>query len=444
MLKPRVFLPWRKRNGKRVRDTVYHGRYRLDGDASPTQVSLRTTDRRVAESKLRAIVEEAERERAGILPPKLMRESVARPLRDHLDEYVADLRARGRVKRYWNPVRYRVLKLIEVCRWSTSRDVSTDSFVTWRARQADLAAKTLNEYLAAARGLLNWMVRHGRAPLNPLSSVGRVDTRGRETIRRRALTVDQMRALLAAAPERRAVYLVAAQTGLRRGELAALRWSDVVLDGEDPVVNVRASTAKNRKAAALALAPEVVTELRRLQAVARRDRPVFDRMVPKMPTFKADLERAGVPFIDSEGRRVDFHALRHTLGTNLSRAGVPLRVAMELMRHSDPGLTMKTYTDVAKLPLREAVNALPRFMGDVADVEGVATRAKRDGGTRKRSPLAVQTGHARSRRGRSDTHRRENPSRGEVVSSAGAGTPSHNETERIEECRRRESNPHAL
>ena len=59
----------------------------------------------------------------------------------------------------------------------------------------------------------------------------------------------------------------------------------------------------------------------------------------------------GIPLTDERGHRVDFHALRTTYITRLQRAGVSPREAMELARHSDMRLTMKTYTDVAQLPL---------------------------------------------------------------------------------------------
>jgi integrase len=68
-----------------------------------------------------------------------------------------------------------------------------------------------------------------------------------------------------------------------------------------------------------------------------------------------------VCYFDQQGRRVDFHSLRLTFGTNLVLSGAHPRVVQELMRHSDIRLTMKLYTDVSKLPMREAVAALPSF-----------------------------------------------------------------------------------
>ena len=88
---------------------------------------------------------------------------------------------------------------------------------------------------------------------------------------------------------------------------------------------------------------------------------VFPERVPAMKVIRADFKTAGIPLVDERGHRVDFHALRMTYITRLQRAGVSPREAMELARHSDMRLTMKTYTDAAQLPLAATVRGLPSF-----------------------------------------------------------------------------------
>jgi len=88
---------------------------------------------------------------------------------------------------------------------------------------------------------------------------------------------------------------------------------------------------------------------------------VFPERVPVMKVIREDFKTAGIPLVDERGHRVDFHALRMTYITRLQRAGVSPREAMELARHSDMRLTMKTYTDAAQLPLAATVRQLPSF-----------------------------------------------------------------------------------
>jgi integrase len=61
---------------------------------------------------------------------------------------------------------------------------------------------------------------------------------------------------------------------------------------------------------------------------------------------------------------MDIHALRHTFGTHLSKAGVTPRVSMAAMRHSSLDLTMSVYVDPVLLDVGAAVDALPTFSAD--------------------------------------------------------------------------------
>ena len=96
---------------------------------------------------------------------------------------------------------------------------------------------------------------------------------------------------------------------------------------------------------------------------------VFPERVPAMKVIRADFKTACIPLEDERGHRVDFHALRMTYITRLQRAGVSPREAMELARHSDMRLTMKTYTDTAALPLAATVRKLPSFNDTQIDTQ---------------------------------------------------------------------------
>ena len=65
---------------------------------------------------------------------------------------------------------------------------------------------------------------------------------------------------------------------------------------------------------------------------------------------------------------IDFHALRHSFGTNLALAGVPVKVCMDLMRHSDVNLTMKLYAHTLVQDRARALDALPDLDRSTVDV----------------------------------------------------------------------------
>jgi integrase len=355
-----VFKPKRRRKGELVEARLYSGKIRLDGDECASVVPLRTTDRQVAVKRLHDEIRRRQREAEGLAVPRADSETLSQPFKEHLESFLRDLRANGRAP--LTLVRYSTVipRVLRDVGWQTLRDADAQSFTEWRARQ-ELRPKTLNDYLGALNALLNWLVKQRRIAANPLQSVEKVAL-VRDVSYRRAFTVDEARRLLAAAPASRGiVHLTVLYTGLRGAELRGLRWSDVQLEGPAPHVLVRASISKNRRATCLPLRPELVEALLRFRGQTwSADAPVFPS-VPRTRAMYRDLAKAGIPLADSNGRRVDFHALRHTFGTYLSASGVPPRHAMELMRHSDLKLTMKVYTDAELLPLSQGVDLLPTF-----------------------------------------------------------------------------------
>ena len=354
-----LYKPKRKLNGKRVVSRLYSLKLRLHGENRISQIALGVSDRQVAEEKARQIVQEREKELNGLLPPKLQRDAAQTSFTKHIKDFTGDLGAKGRNERYVIETEFKLTTLADECGWQQVKGVTADSFVKWRSTQTK-AKKTLNEYLGTAKGLLNWMVKQGRIVANPLAAVQRVETRGMEKFQRRAYTDEEMKALLNMAGPQRVLYMMAALTGIRHGEFKELRWGDLNFNPEKPSVMVRASVSKNHNQACLPLHPALVKEL-----LAFRPEKVsagallFGGLVPKSKIFRQHLAAAGIAKKDSQGKVVDFHSFRHTFCTNLHLAGVPLREAMELMRHSDARLTMSIYADSSLFALRPAIEKLP-------------------------------------------------------------------------------------
>jgi integrase len=360
-----VFKRRRKHKGKVETSQSYYARYRLDGDFIIKTVCLDTSDKQVAEQRLNELIREKERERAGIIAPKLQRDSAKQNFEKHLTDYLADLKALGRSTSYSGHVASRVRRIVAECRWNYPADLSADEFVSWRAKQTEMSPKTMNDYLNSINALLNWMEKQGRIASNPLKNITKVNIRGRQQ-QRRAFTDEEFYRLLAVADKQRLLYLTAAYTGLRLGELRQLVWGDLNLTHERPHMKVRASTTKNKRDATLPIHPSLLNELAKAKPQNVDDaKPVFDgtHHAVSARRFVKDLETAKIERIDSMGRKLDFHCLRYTFATLLARCGVSQRLAQELMRHSDPRLTANIYTDVTCLPTFEAVHELP-WLGD--------------------------------------------------------------------------------
>ncbi len=176
-----------------------------------------------------------------------------------------------------------------------------------------------------------------------------------------------------------ALYSVALTMGLRQGEALGLRWRDVDLELGYLRVSkqlqridrrlqlVEPKTARSRRT--IAMPPSVVAALR-----DHRDRQDADRKAAGKRWSESDfvftgpegapldgsaiskqfhrlLERAGL-----EQRR--FHDLRHSCATLLLAQGVSPRVVMDVLGHSQIGLTMNTYAHVIPELRREAADRM--------------------------------------------------------------------------------------
>jgi integrase len=331
-------------------------------DGKIEDVSLGTSDKQVAEKRRAELLREKQHERDGLILAKPLRDAAQRKLTEHLEDFLGDMRRRGKSEKYLANLEHRNGTLISGCGWDTAKDVSSDSFQTWRRGQADLSAKTVNDYLEAVRCFFNWLTKNGRVLVNPLASVEKVRTVGQETRQRRAFSNEEMHQLLAVVPaDRKAVYLMAVHTGLRRSELAALKWGDIHLEAIVPFVQVRASTTKNSKPVTMRLHSDIANALSPLAGTNGSNELVFKRF-PRIERFQRDLKAAGIVYRDVSGQFADFHSLRKTFCTNLAKAGVPSRVAMTLMRHSDRRLTDKIYTDENLLGTSSAIEAIPSYV----------------------------------------------------------------------------------
>jgi len=341
------------------RGRIYWFKYRAQGETgAPVCLSLGTSDKQSAERLRMDKLAEFERERAGILAPKALRDGAHKLLTEHLQDLLADLEKQGQSEKYLANIDHRVGVLIQQCGWRTAKDVTADSFQTWR-KGIQLSAKTLNDYLEAVRRLFTWMEKQGRVAMNPLRVVEKVATAGRQTRVRRAFSEQELRQLLAVVPaDRFAVYLTAVNTGLRRRELTLLRWGDLHLDAVQPFVYTRALTTKNKKRDLIRLRDEVVAALLKIRLNDAGDADnVFPRF-PRIERFRRDLVKAGVQYKNEHGY-ADFHSLRNTFCTNLGNAGVQPAIRQALMRHSDSKLTERIYTDTHMLATWAAVEKLP-------------------------------------------------------------------------------------
>jgi integrase len=339
------------------------GRYGIDYiDGHGRRVrKMVARDKSVANKMLGDAIKASEKVRAGVLvaDPR----EAKKPFQGHVDDYLADLKRRGRDEMYRYIVKRHLENAAEGQGWDCLRVCTARSVSDYLRKLADedLSAKTVNTHRADLAAFFGWAVRNGLMEANPCDQVHKSAVKADK--KRRALSVAECRALLAASPEdRRRVYLFLIYTGLRRSEAAAIKWAHVRLEGPAPCLELPASLTKSGRAESLPLVPALVEMLKEVRGSAKDGDHVFDE-IPSMEKFREDLAAATIEEVDARGRQVVLHSLRHSLATMLAASQVPMAVAQRIMRHRDIRLTAEVYTDEQLLPLSAAMAALPTLTG---------------------------------------------------------------------------------
>lgn len=226
-------------------------------------------------------------------------------------------------------------------------DIAPIHIERWRA-SLPVGPRMKNKLLVELHGIFKRARKMYGLERNPAAEVEHLRVPAKCDID--VFTPEEVLALVRAAADEQdaAVYLTAAFTGLRRGELIALRWRDVDFAGS--LVRVRASYAagtltspKSGKVRAVPMAPQVATAL---AALGQRERwvgeedLVFPGEEGGYPDGSALRRRYLVALKRAGLRPLRFHDLRHTFATRVIARADIVRV-QEWMGHADIQTTRK-------------------------------------------------------------------------------------------------------
>jgi integrase len=243
---------------------------------------------------------------------------------------------------------------------------------------AGLSPYTVRNHHALLRRVLNQAVRWGLLARNPATVVSAPRIEHEEV---HPLSPVEARAFLAAVTGDRlsALYVVTIALGLRQGETLGLAWADLDLD--EGILTVRKALQRvdgayalgepktRRSRRTIAVPAEIVAQLRahRARQLAERLRagelwggdrwglvfmtetgqPMSGAVVTHR--FQAVLKKAGLP-------RQRFHDLRHAAASFMLAQGVPMRVVMDVLGHSEIAVTANLYSHVMPELQRDATN----------------------------------------------------------------------------------------
>lgn len=242
-----------------------------------------------------------------------------------------------------------------------------------------LSLATIRHVHAVLHKALADAVRIELLPSNPADRVAlpRRDLRDDAPATVQAWTVEEARRFLrhTHGDDHGTLWAVALGTGMRRGELLALRWHDVDLD--DRLVTVTGSLSEHR-----GQTRRKATKTNRVRRLYIDDRTAAalerEAHTRRPPAATASPHLADLVFTDADGaplspqrtthrfrrlvRRLDdvptirLHAVRHTHATLLLQAGVPIKVVSERLGHATIAMTLDVYAHVLPAMDREAAD----------------------------------------------------------------------------------------
>jgi integrase len=233
--------------------------------------------------------------------------------------------------------------------------ITPERIEAWRSglgadRDRPLSNRTRNKSLTILGGILERARKVHRLPTNPARDVEKLRERWDAT-RFDFYSPEEVAALVRAAASEQdaAIYLTAAFTGLRRGELIALRWRDV--DFDRSAIRVSASfanrqltTPKSGHGRAVPMVPQVAEVLAKL---SQREYATADDDLVFPGDFGTYLDGSALRrrFVAAQQRAglrpIRFHDLRHTFGTLAVRGAESIVELQAWLGHAEVRTTMR-------------------------------------------------------------------------------------------------------
>jgi site-specific recombinase XerD len=360
-------------------------------------------DKTAAQAMLNGLTRHVEREKAGLVDPT--DEQRKRPLALHVAEFENYLANKGVMPKQVGEAIRMLKRMIAHGNWKFIANISASDALDFlgQLRRDGLSAQTYNHHLKAAKQFTRWLVRDRRNPHDPLVHLSRLNVSADRRHDRRALSAEEFRRLIEAARassvtvenvsglDRAMIYVLAAWTGFRKGEIGSLTLQSLRLNDNPPTATIDACYSKRRRRDMQILHPELVRQLREWLATKddiKPTEPLFpisgrvpggiDRKTYKMverdliaardqwidegktPDEKLARERSDfLCYCNHAGLFADFHSMRHLFITSLERAGISPKMAQTLARHSDIRLTLGVYTHVGLNDQTIAIESLP-------------------------------------------------------------------------------------
>ena len=248
--------------------------------------------------------------------------------------------------------------------------------VTEDTSHLSLSNQTVRNIHTLLRQCLDQAVKERRLPYNPIDGC-KPPPKVKSEIK--VMPPEKIGLYLKAADERGVLpmFFLELSSGLRRGELLALLWSD--LDMKNLTISVTKQVA-GRKGALVVSTPKTKNSTRTV-AISRQVAELLaaeHAKHPDNPYMFPSPVTGNMYYPDSVGRmhkrllkkagieKIRFHDLRHTFATLALQNGVDIKTLSSILGHYSAGFTLDTYGHVTQKMQRDAAVKVGRFMKQAA------------------------------------------------------------------------------
>ena len=254
---------------------------------------------------------------------------------------------------YKSKLNKHILPFFKSIRYSNVNETKITDFIKLKIRE-NLSSKYIADMVIIIKSAAKWCEK-SKGYLNRISSVSNIKIRTGIPI---LLNIEEQKTLQGYLLSENSctamgIYLCM-YTGLRIGELCALKWSDIDLDKKMLYVNKTAQRLSiNNRTAVRLTSPKTGNSVRAIPLPCflikrlmdfKKDKNCFllsgtDKIIePRCLSyrFKSILKKAQLP-------PVKFHSLRHTFATNCLQQRFDIKTLSEILGHSSVSVTMKIY-----------------------------------------------------------------------------------------------------
>ena len=241
------------------------------------------------------------------------------------------------MKKSWSTDESRLRILNAYFKQQDLRDITTLSvqrFISTREKNGNRKS-TINRYLALLKKMFNLAIDEGYLGENPVCKVKFFSEK--DNLQERILTPGEEERLKEnCIPHLRSMIIVALNTGMRRGEIQNLKWSQISFK-DRTIIAQKTKSGRDRH---IPVNDALFKELQALEAERKRNAFVFTNERTGKPFvsiktgFNAACRRAGIDHLR-------FHDLRHTFGSRLIQHGADIETVRSLLGHSSITITQR-------------------------------------------------------------------------------------------------------